>query len=179
MESENAKTEKYSGAIRVLHWVMAILIIMMLTMGLVMGNIPRGDPNRLWVYNLHKSLGVTILALAFIRLLIRAKTKAPALPDAIPAIERTLAKLGHLGLYAFMFALPITGLVMSNGFGFAVSWFGVELPRLVSPNRDLGGLAAEAHEILAYTLIALVAMHVLAVIKHYVRERINLLKRMI
>lgn len=172
-------TEKYPLALRLLHWLMAALIIGLIIMGLVMSDLQRTDPLRGQLYSLHKSFGVTVLVLALLRLALRFKLGVPALPSIIPAKERFLAHWGHLGLYGFMFALPITGMLMSNSFGFPVAWFGVELPRIASVNKDAGHQFEELHETLAYVLMALLALHVAGALKHYFKEKTNLFRRML
>lgn len=169
--------EKYPLALRILHWLMAFLIISLLVMGLLMTGIPRTDPLHTQLYDLHKSLGFTVLMLAAIRLAIRLRKPVPPLPGAIVAIERLMAHLGHMGLYFFMFAMPLSGLVMTNSFGFTVHWFGIPLPRIVGVDKDRGHLAADLHQWMAYALILLISLHVLGALKHYVKERINLFKR--
>lgn len=170
--------EKYSLTIRILHWLMAAMIIGLLAVGLIMAGMSRSDPLRGTLYSLHKSFGITVLALAFLRVALRLKEAAPSLPQTIPAIERLLAKLGHLALYGFMFLMPVSGYVMSASYGLPVRWFGVTIPRLVSIDKTRGALAGDIHTFAAYALIGMLLVHVGAVILHYVRHRVNLLRRM-
>lgn len=170
--------QKYHPLLRALHWFMALCIIGLLAVGLYMTSLPRDLPLRADLYALHKSFGVTVLVLAFIRVALRMRLGAPALPSVIPAIERLMAHLGHTGLYFFMFALPLSGIIMSNSFGFAVKWFGVELPRIIGIDKDRGHMAEEAHELMAYLLIGLIALHVAGALKHLIKEKLNLFKRM-
>ncbi len=172
-------SQKYPRNLRILHWLMAVMIIGMLVSGLIMGGFPRDNPLRDQIYFLHKSFGVAVLLLAALRIIIRLLSHIPPLPDMIPMIERKLAHLGHLALYFFMFALPISGIMMSNAYGFAVPFFGLELPKIIGPDRDMGQLARMAHGYLAYALIGLIGLHVLGALKHLVRERINLFRRII
>lgn len=171
--------DRYPLNMRILHWGMAVLIIGMLASGLLMDDLPRDTQLREQVYFLHKSCGVAVLLLALLRVIIRLFSVIPPLPDMITILEQKLAKLGHLALYLLMFAVPISGILMSNGYGYAVPFFGLELPRIIEPNRDLGKLAREAHEILPYALMGLIGLHVLGAIKHVVKERINLFRRII
>jgi cytochrome b561 len=171
--------DKYPLIIRVLHWLMAALIIGLLTVGLIMTGMDRSDPLRNQLYSLHKSFGVTVLVLAVLRLALRLRLGIPALPQAIKALERLFAHLGHMGLYFFMLVIPLSGIVMSNSYGYGVSWFGLELPHIVGVDKERGHFAADAHELLAYALIGLISLHVLGALKHYVRERINLFKRIL
>lgn len=143
--------------------------------------LPKDSPNHLQVYELHKSFGVLALALIFIRIINRFIKKPPALPDSMPKIEQILAHLGHLGLYFLMVAVPLSGFLMSNSFGFPVKFFGLELPMLVTTNFEHGKVFAEAHELCAYALLGLIATHVAAVIKHrfFDKPENDVLKRMI
>ncbi len=143
--------------------------------------LPKDSPNHLQVYEIHKSFGVIILLLIFLRILNRLIKKAPALPKTMSKIEQILAHLGHLGLYASMIVVPLSGFLMSNSFGFPVKFFGTELPVLIGTNFDHGKLFAEIHELGAYALLGLVVVHVAAVIKHrfFDKPENDVLKRMI
>jgi cytochrome b561 len=169
---------KYPLAIRILHWLIAFIIIGLLIAGLIMTGMEKDNPNRSLLYSLHKSFGVTIIFLAVLRLTLRLWLGTPPLPSTIPAQERRLAHFGHWGFYLFMFGMPITGYMLSNSFGLSVHWFGVNLPRLFDVDRARGEFAANLHEYGAYTLIGLITLHVAGVIKHGWKERINLLSRM-
>lgn len=158
---------KYPLSSRILHWLIALIILTVLGLGIYMTKfLPMENPNHLQIYELHKSLGVSVLILVFIRIVNRFVKKAPSLPSTMPRWEVALAHLGHFGLYVLMVAVPLSGYLMSNSYGFPVHLFGIEMPFLITTNPALGNLFAEAHELLAYTLIALVVLHILAVIKH-------------
>src|SRR5450631_4366334 len=102
-------TQTYSRVAIILHWVMALGIVALAAMGLVMTYF-KPEPMRLFqIYQLHKSIGITVLLAAFLRLAWRLSHRPPNLPEAMPAVEKTAAAGGHLLLYAFMFALPFTG----------------------------------------------------------------------
>lgn len=171
--------DKYPLILRVLHWAIALLILSLLVMGLTMDEIPRSDPRHAQIYNLHKSLGVTVLGLALLRIACRIRLSVPPLPDSISRQERILAHLGHFGLYYFMLALPLSGIIMTNSFGFAAPWFGVELPRIVGVDKARGDFARTAHEYMAWGIMGLVGLHIAGAIKHYVSERVNLFKRIL
>jgi cytochrome b561 len=170
---------KYPLIIRILHWLMALLIIGLLIVGLIMTGMDKDDPNRSLLFALHKSFGLTVLMLAALRLVLKLLLGGPPLPMAIPFFERLLATLGHWALYAFMFAMPISGYVLSTSFGLPVKWFGIPMPKLVGIDKTRGELAGDFHEFAAYALIMLLLIHVGAVAIHYFKERVNLLKRMI
>ncbi len=173
---------KYPLSSRIIHWLMAALILFMLALGIYMTQfLPKDSPQHLEIYELHKSFGVIALVLIFIRILNRLLKKAPALPASMPKAEQILAHLGHFGLYVLMILVPLSGFLMSNSFGFPVKFFSVELPQLIGTNFELGKIFAAAHELCAYGLLALIIAHVLAVIKHrfFDRPENDVLKRML
>lgn len=143
--------------------------------------LPKDAPNHLEVYSLHKSFGVIALIFIFIRIINRFVFKAPALPQTLKKSEQILSHLGHFGLYVLMLCVPLSGYLMSNSFGFPVHLFSIELPFLVATNFELGKIFSEAHELLAFGLLGLVGIHVLAVIKHrfFDKPENDVLKRMI
>ncbi len=173
---------KYSLPSRIIHWLMAVIILFMLGLGIYMTTfLPKDAPNHLEIYSLHKSIGAIALILVFIRILNRFINKAPALPETIKKSEQILSHLGHFGLYVLMLCVPLSGYLMSNSFGFPVHLFSLELPMLVERNFELGKLFATVHELGAYALLGLVVAHVLAVIKHrfFDKPENDVLKRMI
>ena len=173
---------KYPLSSRLIHWLMAVVILFLLGLGIYMTDfLPKDAPNHLEVYSLHKSIGVIALILIFVRILNRLILKAPKLPETLKKSEQILSHLGHFGLYVLMLCVPLSGYLMSNSFGFPVHLFSIEMPMLVERNLELGKLFAEAHELCAYALLGLVVVHILAVIKHrfFDKPENNVLKRMI
>lgn len=170
--------ERYPLLMRILHWTMALLILGMIAAGLYMTSLPEEDPSRMQIYGLHKSFGVLVLLLVFVRVLVRLRSTVPPLPEKIPQTEAVLARLGHFVLYLLIFAVPLAGIAMSNSFGYPVEFFGLALPFSFPENKEIASLFAEAHELLAFGLLAIVGIHVLAVIKHRVKDHVNLLSRM-
>jgi cytochrome b561 len=175
--NDNPAELRYPFFIRLLHWTMAAIVVTLIAVGWTMSGLPREAENRGFLYDLHKSFGVLILLLALLRVSARLRSRIPPLPPFTP-YEKILAKLSHYLLYALLVIIPIMGILMVNGFGFEVPFFGLTLPRVFPLNRELAGLAKEVHEVLAYSLLGLVALHVAAVIKHWYIDRVNLLGRM-
>lgn len=171
--------DRYDITIRLLHWGIAVLIFVLIALGMVMENLPHDAPNKLSYILLHKSLGVTALVLVIARIAMRILTPTPALPETIKASERKLAHVGHFMLYVIMLAVPLSGYVMSMTSKHGITWFGIELYNYIGINEDIHELAEEAHEVLPYILLALVAMHVAGVIKHkrFDKPATNLLPR--
>lgn len=171
---------RYTRTAVALHWLIAALIIATFFLGLTMVDMPGITPTKLKYFNWHKWMGVTALALVAVRLLWRLTHPAPALPAAMPKWERIAAELGHLGLYALMFAVPLSGYFYSLAAGFKVVYLGLyPLPVLMEPNPALKPILKTLHYVLNMGLAALVSVHVLAVIKHHFFDRNDILKRML
>lgn len=170
-------THHQFGAITIaLHWIMALLIIGMLTVGLYMADLPLG-PQKIKLYGWHKEVGFIVLALALFRLFWRLKNISPSLP--IPPIEKLLAKGMHWLLYVLMIAMPITGWLLTSAAGFPVSFFGLfTIPNLIADNEIHRELFETVHLWLGYALITAILLHTLAALKHYLIDKDSILQRM-
>ncbi len=168
----------YPSAMKTMHWFMAFLLLSMIALGWYMSELEGEDPLRMPLYDLHKSFGITLLILVFIRITIRLFSTKPELPSQIKPLEARSAKTAYVIFYALMIAIPVSGYTMSTLFGFPVKLFGMELPKLFLVDRILARDVAEWHEILAYILLAMVALHIAGVVKHKMFDKVNLLKRM-
>jgi cytochrome b561 len=171
---------KYTATAMSLHWLIAALIIGTFSLGWVMTDIPGLTPTKLRYFSWHKWAGVTVLMLVLIRLIWRATHAAPPLPDGIHGLERVAAHLGHLALYLLMLAIPISGYFYSSAAGVQVVYLGVvPLPTLIDPNPALRDILKPTHITLNYILLAMVIIHVLAVIKHELIDHKRILSRML
>lgn len=171
-------TEHYSRTAIVLHWAIALLIFATFPLGLYMHDLPL-SPHKLQLYSYHKWIGVTVLALVLLRILWRLGHRPPAMP-AMSRGQTLVAHGTHALLYVLMFAVPMSGWLMSSALGFQVVWFGVlPLPDLVAKNKELGDLLKEVHEVLNYGLLTLVVLHLAAVLQHQFVLRDGLLLRML
>lgn len=169
---------RYTKIAIALHWLMAIGFIGLFTLGFYMQSMPF-SPTKLQVYSWHKWAGVSLFFLAIWRLTWRITHRPPALPQSMSQSAQYLAHLGHWALYFFMFAVPLSGWLMSSAMGFQTVWFGVvPLPDLLSKDKALGELLAQAHAYLNWAFIATVIGHVLAALKHQFLDKDNLLARM-
>jgi cytochrome b561 len=172
-------TTRWGHVAQLLHWVIVILILVQVLIGLQAVDLPLGM-KKLALLAKHKSFGMTILGLAVLRLAWRATNRTPELPDTLKSWERVLAHVTHWGLYGLLFALPITGWLMSSARGFPVSWFGlVQIPDLVSRNQGLYDAMLQTHHMLVYLLYAVVLLHVAAALKHHFMLKDDVLKRML
>src|SRR5215813_5688756 len=138
-----------------LHWLIVALIIVQVILANIAEDLPIGM-KKLAMYARHKSVGITILALAVLRLLWRWANPTPALPSTLKPYERTLAALTHFGLYLILFAMPLTGWMMTSARGFPASWFGFfQLPDFVPKDKALYKAMLQTHHTLAVALYAI------------------------
>ena len=168
---------RYSTTAIAFHWVIGLLIIGNLAGGLLHDFVPKEDGQRAFVMMLHKSFGLIILALSLLRLGWRLANPPPPLPAYFTPAERVLAKAGHWGFYALMIALPFTGWVMADRGTRPLTWFNLfDVPKFGADKATVG-FAIESHELLGWGMLALLALHVAAIVKHKVMDRDNLLPR--
>ncbi len=171
--------DSYGIAAKTFHWLMAVLIITLIVVGLIMSDM-ENSPDKFKLIGLHKEVGIIVLALAVLRLGWKVLDVSPSLPDSIGKMAQLAAKLVHLALYFFMFAMPLTGWLMSSAAGFPVSMFGwFTLPNLIAPDKVFGKYMRELHELFAWGLIGLIVLHLLAALFHHFYYKDNVLKRML
>jgi cytochrome b561 len=169
---------RYGSVAQFLHWIVVALLIVQVTLGKIAHELPVGL-ERLAMMSRHKSVGITILGIAVIRLAWRWIDRPPLLPP-MPRWQAAAARLNHWALYALLFALPLTGWLMSSAANRPVSWFGLaQLPDFVAPDAGLKEALEETHELLVNVLFALAGLHVAAAIKHQFLDRDGLLFRML
>ncbi len=175
--------KRYHPASIILHWVMAAAFFAMIGTGLVMEYITLNPADKFALYQWHKSLGVVLLLAVLWRMIIRWVTPQPPLPSTLPHKEVKLAKLGHMALYGFMLAMPLTGwlMVSTSVYGLPTIVFGLfEWPHIpnVSGDEILHSLSKNAHTYIAYGFIVVILGHIAAVVKHRLHDGLNLLPRM-
>lgn len=120
------ESTKYTLLMRILHWLIAVLILGMIGVGWYMAGLPDEHPTKYDIYPIHKSIGITLLGLVVIRLLVRFFSPIPKLPRELSGWEKVLTKTVHFLLYLLMILVPISGYMMSDFAGFPVEWFGIE-----------------------------------------------------
>jgi len=160
-----------------LHWLIAILILIAFSMGLIMSEMSF-SPLKLQLISWHKWMGVTVFGLALLRLLWRLTHAAP--PTDIARWEKTLAYVVHVLLYFLLFAVPLTGWLMSSAKGFQTVYFGVlAIPNIIAKNPALGETLAQAHALLNWIMAGIVVLHFLGALKHHFLDRNDVLTRML
>jgi cytochrome b561 len=155
---------------RVLHWLMAACIIAMLFIGV--GMVSSVRPVYLTLVSIHKPLGIAILVLVLIRLVLRLRYGAPALPADLPAPMKLAAEGSHYALYALMIAMPLIGWGMLSAGAYPVVLFGGwHLPPILPQSDALHALLWDAHFYLAFAFFALILLHVAAALFHALVRR--------
>lgn len=169
---------QYTRTAVALHWTVSALVITALAMGWIMTDLVV-SPLKLRVYSWHKWIGVTVLALFFVRGLWRLTHAAPA-PLPMPAWQRLSAAAVHGLLYALMLVQPITGWIYSNASGYPIVYLKlIPLPNLVGKDKALAASFEEIHGAGGALLAALIGLHVLAALKHHFFDRDDTLRRML
>jgi cytochrome b561 len=173
-------TESRYGLVAILfHWAMAILIIGMLIVGLYMTGL-KVSLQKLRLYGLHKEFGLLVLFMVLFRLGWRLGNIDPALPIDMPSWQRFVARAVQWVLIGCMFAMPITGWMLTSAAGLAPSFFGLfTLPVLLAPNDDLRHLLGVVHQWLAYGLIGAICAHAGAALHHHFIVKDDVLRRML
>jgi cytochrome b561 len=162
---------------RILHWLMAALLVAMLFIGVSMV-VKLGDYH--WLLALHRPLGILILTLAAIRLVTRLLTRAPAPPAGMSQLERLVVKASEGFLYFLFIALPLVGWAMQSAGNYPIVMFGsVHLPPILPATPELYATLREAHTILAYLLFLTFLAHFGAVLFHTLILRDGILNRMV
>ncbi|MFT6406659.1 MAG: cytochrome b561 [Arenicella sp.] len=172
---------QYSKISKFLHWSIAGLIVAQYVLAKLAESAKHEDKilEQLALLANHKSIGITILVLAVIRLIYRLSLPVPSLPSSMAKWQITASKLSHVLLYGFLFALPISGWLMSSAKAYSVSWFKlIVLPDLVAPSESLAELLHETHHYLGEALFVIALIHILAALKHHLVDKDDVLNRM-
>jgi cytochrome b561 len=168
----------YHPLAKALHWLTALCVLGLIALGLWMTEMPI-SLMKLQLYAWHKWVGLIVLLLTVARLAWRWRSPTPPLPGTVLDWERRLAPYSHGLLLLLLLALPVSGWLMSSAGGVTVFWFGVlHLPDLVPRDLSLFEALRRLHHLLAWSLIALLGLHVLAVLHHDVIRRDGIFRRM-
>ena len=173
----NAQPRFFAPLARLLHWLMALMVIAMLFIGA--GLAASVSERHEWLIHLHKPLGIAILVLVIVRLAVRFSTRQPPLPSDLPLWQVLAAKASHLVLYGLMLVLPLLGWAMISAAGDPVMLSSsVQLPALVGANAPLFAVLRKAHGYLAYLLFLTVLLHLAAALFHGLIRRDGVLQSM-
>lgn len=170
---------RWSVPLRLLHWLMAALIVALIGVGWTMTHIRSDIGTTFTLYQWHKSYGCLVAVLLVLRVAARLVAPVPP-PIEHSRLERQAARAAHLAFYALMLAVPASGWLMAAASPLALPTRPFELftlPAPVAPDEALFGWLQPLHEVAAYGLLALLALHVLATLKHQFVDRDHILRR--
>lgn len=180
----------YTRLAIVLHWLIALAIVLQLASGLWMTDAIKDNETKALAYSIyqwHKALGLSVLVLSLLRLGWRLSHRAPPLPGHMPLWEKWAAHASHFMLYVFMIGVPLLGwaMVSSSPFGLPTMFFGLfEWPHIpwltdIEDKKAVSHLFEEWHELAAFALLALLVLHIAAALKHHIIDRDDVLTRMV
>jgi cytochrome b561 len=189
----------YTKTAIVLHWLIGIAILAMFGLGWYMSDLPKDAPKamafdlfdlgiynwqlteevspRTFYFNLHKSIGVTLLGLIVLRIFWRITHRPPALLDSLSVAEKKLATAGHHALYLLMLLVPISGVLMALYSKYGLKWFCTDLFAGLD-NPAMRDTFKEAHEFLGVVMLLVIIVHVLGAIKHKLIDKDGTMDRM-
>jgi cytochrome b561 len=192
-------TTRYTKTAVILHWLIAIAIFSMFALGWFMEGLPKEGAKqmaydvfnfgiytwqladaatpRTFYFNLHKSIGVTILGLIIIRVLWRVTHRPPALLSSYKVWERKLATGVHHLLYLLMIALPVSGVIMATYSKYGIKWFGYPLIKGLDNNAARESFK-EIHEFIGIVILVILILHIAGALKHHFVDKDDTLKRM-
>lgn len=171
--------DSYSAPAKFGHWLVALLLVASYAIAWTMVDLHL-SPLRVRLINYHKWIGVTIFALVALRVAWRWLRRPPPWPPQMPAWQRQAAEIVHRLLYLLLFALPLSGWLMSSAQGFQTVYFGRwPIPDAIGQHAALGAALTTVHVALTWLLLMLVAAHVLAALKHQFIDRDGMLWRML
>lgn len=170
---------RYTLTAQTLHWLIALLIVVQFILARMAAHLPLGV-RKLALLAEHKSFGMTVLMLVVIRLAWRFKNPPPPLPEDMHRVERFLATVTHVSFYVLLFAMPLSGWLMSSAKNYSVSWFGAfSWPNLIEPNEAAFDFFRMLHHLMSNVLLAIASLHVVAALKHHFWNGDDILVRML
>jgi cytochrome b561 len=174
-------SQRYGAVAIVLHWLMALLLIALIVLGLYMVSLPDAgfDKKKITLILLHKEYGMLALVLVALRLAWRVGNVLPALVANLPDWQKVAARFVHLCFYGLMFALPLTGWLMSSAAGISVYFFGWNLPDFIPANEHSFHTLIEIHKWLGFALIACLLLHAAAALRHHFMLKDDTLNKML
>jgi len=175
-----SSARRYTAGARWLHWLTAVLMIVVITAGLwIVYFEPKDEAFKFRLYNIHESVGVIVFALTLARLLTRLRHPPPPLSPDTPVLIQQCARLTHLSLYALLLLMPAIGFLATNAWGFPLKLFDlIALPAPIDKDEALAGTLSFLHGCGAVAIGTLIAAHLAGAAYHTFIRRDGLLKRM-
>jgi len=173
-------SDRYNRAMVAIHWLTALLMFCIIPIGLTMTAMPRTSPMRETLFTVHKSIGITILALVILRVIVRAVSRAPSYPGTVGRLEHVTASTVQYLLYAIMVWMCLTGYINSLAGGHGFDWFFLfPVTGFVPPNGALAHLALTLHVAGQWAVYTLIVAHVLGASFHLIVRRDRVFQRML
>lgn len=183
--ADTDSSPRFSSIQRVLHWLIAVLVLANLASGMLLVQLGfervtelLGVPGRDLLYLLHKSFGLTVLALMLIRLFVRLDRGRPAYDPPIPTWQRLASRLVHFLFYVLLIAMPILGWLATDTLNYPVEFFGWNLPQFIAKDKAIGEMLYDWHGIAGWLILAVVVLHVGAGLMHWLTPSDGVFRRM-
>ena len=168
---------RFPAVSRLLHWLMALMIVAMLFIGV--GMAASLSPRYKLLVSIHRPLGIAIFVLCLARIVNRFINPPPELPDTIPSLQRLAAKASHIVLYALMFIMPLVGWGMLSAARYPIVLYGpLRLPPILPHDLTLYVWLRDLHTDLAYLFFATFLAHFGAALFHGLIRRDGVLESM-
>ncbi len=172
------RTARYHTASIAMHWAMLALLVAVYACIELREYFPKGSATRDGLKMWHFMLGLAVFLLVWLRLLLRIIYPSPPITPALGRLSLLMARAVHLALYGLMILMPLGGWLILSASGKPIPFFGLELPALVAPDKQLAETVAELHETFGVTGYFLIGAHAAASLYHHYFRRDDTLKRM-
>lgn len=177
MATLSTSAPRYTKVAIWLHWVIALAVIANIGLAMLTEDLPR-ETHRA-AMNIHKALGIAVLALSVLLILWRVGHKPPPPPVGTPAWQKPVSRMVHFTFYGLLILLPLSGWVWMSAADRPIYFFGLfTMPSIVAPSESLADTLHDRHEVLGLAMLALVVIHILAALKHQFFDRTGLIGRM-
>jgi superoxide oxidase len=173
------RSSSYTPALIALHWITVLVIATAFAAIELRGYYPRGSETRDFLIATHKSCGMLVLMLVVVRIGVAARNAAPPIVPAPPGWQMLAARLVHLTLYAAMIAMPLLGWTMTSAGAHPIPFFGLTIPPIIGPDKDLSKTLTGIHEFIGNALYYIIAIHAAGALVHHYLLKDNTLVRML
>ncbi len=170
---------RFSPVQQTLHWLTVGLMFAILPVAWVVMSLKEDTPKFLFMLDIHKALGLTIVALTVVRIAWRLIERPPGHPGSMPPWNRTLSAVVTVGLLIAMVVMPVSGYLWTTGHGYDVDPFGLRFPRIAWKDKAVGDAAAAVHNYAQWAVYSLIGLHLAGVSYHLIVRRDGLLGRML
>jgi len=179
MQIKNSQ-DHYGSVSKLFHWLTVLILIGMFTIGFFGGSV-QDAATRSSLYQGHKATGLLVIMITLLRLGWKLINPRPRLPDNIPAWQRKSANAAHFLLYGFLLAMPFSGWIMATAAGKYPNFYGLFVAPLpgIEQSKALAKTFSQVHGIIAWCFLAVIALHLLAALKHHFINRDTVLRNML